>query len=262
MKSPETNPNEAVNQQEILDEIKDSTVKTPNRSSRRKRKSETNLTKEGDLNMRLDFKELEENVSETIRSQAKISLSPAQIAREKDDKTKEMVPNVNNYNNPNWVISRYFRYIDLFNSITEFQTRVLGMDINQIEVLGEFKDFIYPRTVRTEPSLYWAKDLLPKLKASDDGLSYEEFIRIQNNIRRWFKKDAKSELVNLDSLKCHKALADVIPHANCKGKVIYDETAFIPIPLDSKALLSLYEVEYFNTDAKKVATQYISEMKF
>lgn len=262
MTSPEVNPNKAVNQQEISDKMKGSTVKTPIKNSNRKEKSETNLTNQGDSNMRLDFKELEENVAETVRSQAKISLSPAQIVKEKEDKTKEMVPNNNNYNNPNWVISRYFRYIDLFNSITEFQTRVLGMDINQIEVLGEFKDFIYPRTVRIEPSLYWANDLLPKLKASDDGLTYEEFVRIQNNVRRWFKKDAKSELVNLDSLKCHKALADVIPHANCKGKVIYDETAFIPIPLDSKALLSLYEVEYFNTDAKKVAMQYISEMKF
>lgn len=210
---------------------------------------------------------LEESIADNAVSQAKISLAPRWMTKELDEKDengkclKERVVNIN-YNNPFYVIPRYMKYIYYFGSITEFQTRILGKDFDEIFILEEFAPFIPPLTVRYVPSLYWATDLLKRCSVDDSSLEYEEFVRLQNHIRRWFKKDAQSGLVSLASIKVHKSLNDVLPLVVYKGKVSYDDKAFVPLEIYDAAMGNLFEADYFNAKADKVLRQFIAEMKF
>lgn len=206
--------------------------------------------------------ELETSVADVAVSQAKISLAP-RFVTSKDDESEEKKKVINiNYSNPYWVISKYFEYIKYFNTITEYQTRIMGKELDEINVLNEFVPFITPRTVRYVPSLYWSTDLLKRDNSNGSACDFEEFIRLQNHIRRWFKKDAQSEVTSLATLKVHKSLADVLPYVAYKGKVSYDDKAFVPLEIYDACLGHLFETDYFNTKATKVLSQFIAQMKF
>lgn len=206
--------------------------------------------------------ELETRIAETAVSQARISLAPRFVtSKDEDEKEKKQVININ-FSNPFWVIPKYMEYIHYFNTITEFQTRIMDKDLEEIQILNEFVPFIIPRTVRYVPSLYWSQDLLKRDSSNGTACDYEEFMRLQNHIRRWFKKDAHSDLTSLASIKANKSLADVLPNAAYKGRVSYEDKAFVPLEIQDACLGYLFEPDYFNTKAKKVLEQFISEMKF
>jgi ribosomal protein S19 len=213
---------------------------------------------------------LEVSIADVACSQAKISLAPRTVQKEVEDgkdengkilKKKEPTLNIN-FSNPYYVIPRYMKYIHYFNSITEFQTRIMGKEFSEIQILNEFIPFVTPLTVRYVPSLYWSTDLLKRDSSNGDGLDYEEFIRLSNHIRRWFKKDASSETTSLASIKVHKSLADVLPCVVYKKQVSYDDKAFVPLEIYDAALGHLFDADYFNAKAIKVLTQFIAEMKF
>lgn len=206
--------------------------------------------------------ELETLVADVAVSQAKISLAPRFVTTKEDDsEERKKVININ-YSNPYWVISKYFEYINYFNSITEFQTRIMDKELEEIQILNEFVPFITPRTVRYVPSLYWSNDLLKRTSSNGNACDYEEFVKLQNHIRRWFKREAQSELTSLATLKVHKSLADVLPYAAYKGKVSYDDKAFVPLEIYDACLGHLFAPDYFNTKVATVLTQFIAQMKF
>lgn len=205
--------------------------------------------------------EMEVSIADVVCSQAKISLAP-RFVTSKDDEGKEVkVLNVN-FNNPYYVIPRYFKYLSYFNTVTENQTRILDESFDNILILNEFKDFVIPRTVRYIPSLYWSADLLKRTGVNGNGLDIDEFIKLSNHIRRWFKKDARSEVTSLSALKVNASLADVLANVAYKGRVSYNDKAFVPLEIYDACLGYLFEPDYFNTKADKVLEKYIDRMVF
>lgn len=214
--------------------------------------------------MMLITSELEVSISEVIRSQAKISLAPDYVSVDDEDSEgkKKKVLNIN-YSNPLYVVKKYFEYINYFNNISEHQTFVFGdRRLEEVMVLNEFVPFITPKTVRYVPGLYWAKDLLKRSGSNGSTCDFDEFVRLNNHIRRWFKKDAHTEVTSLAAIKVDKSLADVLPMVAYKGKVSFDDKAFVPLEIYDSCLSNLFESDYFNTKASRVLTQYISQMKF
>lgn len=164
-------------------------------------------------------------------------------------------------------INTILKYIDYFNSLGEFETRVLDRNLDEIIILNEFKDLIIPRSVRYNPSDLRTKDLL-KRSGKPNGyskLNYSEFIFAQINFRRLFKKDISSNITTLASIKVNKSLTEVMPYV---GKVTtsnggikefvvkYDSAPFIPLFING-SVLDVFEENYWNASIKDAIRNYV-----
>jgi hypothetical protein len=138
-------------------------------------------------------------------------------------------------------------------------------------ILDEIKPFIVPDSVRLHPTDIRTRDLLVRStlteKAEKQALSYVDFINVQSNFRRFFKSDINSGMTSLGSLRVPKSLSDVEPVMACKlGSklcVNYQDSAFIPLEIDTNVGKSLYREDYFNcSDIKIILNDYFANLRF
>lgn len=165
-------------------------------------------------------------------------------------------------------------YLQYFNSKKEFDTWFLDRHMDDIKIIQELSSLVYPAAVRLNASDLRCKDLLDRtnLKVKEETekkLSYEEFIRLQNNFRRFFKSDISERTVTLGSLRTVKNFSEVLPHItlqpeNVGGtkvlKVHYQNEAFIPIPVTNR-VSAFFEKEYWNATAATVIEHFVRDMK-
>jgi hypothetical protein len=176
-------------------------------------------------------------------------------------------------NNVDKYVNVVMNYIEFFNSLDEFKTSIDGRVFSDVMILNEFAPWILPRSVRFDPSNISTKDLLVRPVIDDFKFNYEEYVLACNNIRRCFKSDISGNVTNLDSLRIHKSLNDVMPYITIEMKdvphddefpvygVRYMNTSFIPIEVDS-SLECLFRNDYFNAEANILIADYINYMNF
>lgn len=165
-------------------------------------------------------------------------------------------------------IGTILKYIEYFNSIGEFETRVLDRNLDEIVILNEFKDLIIPRSVRYNPSDLRTKDLIKRVNKPNgySKLNYSEFILAQVNFRRLFKKDINSNVTTLATIKVNKSLNEVMPYV-CKLSsssnggvkeylVRYDSAPFIPLFING-SVLDVFEENYWNASIKDTIRNYV-----
>lgn len=141
-----------------------------------------------------------------------------------------------------------FKYIYLFNSVDEFGVRVLDRDFEEIIVLDEFKEFIYPRCVRRDAMNLNMNDLLVRAAEVSKDLSYGDYIDACANFRRLFKSDISTGIVKLSDLKKDVNLADIEAKIDVDGRVQFNGIAFVPIPVN-KGIGVFYKKSYLNESA-------------
>lgn len=164
------------------------------------------------------------------------------------------------------------KYVQYFNSKEEFDTWFLDRHVDDIKIIQELSSLIYPAAVRLNASDLRCANLLERknLKVQDEEkLSYSEFIRLQNNFRRFFKSDISERTVTLGSLRSVKNFSEVLPHItiqpeNVGGakvlRVHYQNEAFIPIPVTNRVSV-FFEKEYWNATAATVVEHFVRDMK-
>lgn len=214
---------------------------------------------------------LEEFLCEVARSQVSIKVDPKEIKEsvptgkktpEGKDEFKQVKTINCSYNNPDYVIGEILDYIEYFNTIGEFDVKALDVELNQINVPSELAWLVTERLVRLDPSNYWTKQILIYDVEKQHDKSLAEWNLLCNHFRRFYKRDAVSDMVTLDSLKKSVSIADVLPRVCCNNKVAYQDKAFVPVDVEAKAVKGLFEPEYFNQSASFVLKRYISELKF
>lgn len=175
----------------------------------------------------------------------------------KDDK-----PEFNEIRN---AIDEIFDNINYFNSLDEYTTSIDGKLTNEIMVLNEFKDWVFPLSIRYNPSNIRTEDLLVRNEVKGFRFNYDRYVRACDNFRRFYKSDVQSNKTTLDSLRQHKSLAEVIDKITIekviRGKkqlaVDYMNSAFIPIPI-KESVSCLFRNDYFNESAECVIKDYIN----
>jgi hypothetical protein len=175
----------------------------------------------------------------------------------KDDK-----PEFNEIRN---AVDEIFDNINYFNSLDEYTISIDGRLTSEIMVLNEFKDWVFPLSIRYNPSNIRTEDLLVRNEVKSFKFNYDRYVRACDNFRRFYKSDVQSNKTTLDSLRQHKSLAEVIDKITIdkviRGKkqlaVDYMNSAFIPIPI-KESVSCLFRNDYFNESAECVIKDYIN----
>lgn len=170
------------------------------------------------------------------------------------------------------LVDQILKYIDYFNSIEEFDSYVFDyQDMNNVMIPNEFADFIIPRSVKFVPGLRQSTDVLVRAerpKKIDFTLS--KWVDLCVEWRSLFKKDFRSDVVTLASLKVDKSIADVLPKACFEGEdetgqistwARYETSPYVPIMLDTW-LMSLYRADYYNADKEQILRDYLSTVMY
>lgn len=169
-------------------------------------------------------------------------------------------------------VESLLNYVRHFNSKGEFDSWILGRHQSEIKVISEIASLVYPSAVRLNVSDLRYNDLIVRndFKTVDESkLSYAEFIRLQNDFRRYFKSDINERTVTLESLRSPKNLSEVLPYIalltkEADGKkeysVHYQNEAFIPLPL-SDGISALFSGQYWNASVETVVEHYVRDMK-
>ena len=190
------------------------------------------------------------------------------------------------------LVLEMFRYVRLFNAMSEYQTRILDRQLDEVEVIDELVPFILPSKVKLDISDDRTVDVLvrdvmmDKAKEFEGNMSYERFRLIQMRFRNCFKSDVKQGLTSLAQIKVPQNLMNVIDKISICRRVdivlSYDKSTntqkeeikssnqwmchktsepFIPIPV--KAWVGqLYESDYFYDYSDEVIRQFIINRHF
>lgn len=136
-----------------------------------------------------------------------------------------------------------------------------GRSFSDVIILDEFKDLIYPASVRYEAnSRIWAQLLVRK--PCEFVPDYSKYLNACAAFRGLFKKDLSNGYVTLESLRVISNLSDVMDKASFSGKVHYVDKPFYPIPL-APSLTSLFDNDiYLNSADDVVIGDWISELRF
>jgi hypothetical protein len=162
-----------------------------------------------------------------------------------------------------------FKYISYFNSMEEDQMLIDGRPISEWKILNEFVSFIYPNSIRYESGNRFYSDLLVREKTNFKP-KYVEYHNLITRFRGFYKKDALSDVVPLQSLKVDKSFEEVRAYASVlstadgddkKDLVRYVDKPFIPIPI--KGFINLVDKDiYFNSDKDTVIEDFIVDIYF
>lgn len=164
-------------------------------------------------------------------------------------------------------INSLFDYINYFNSLGEFDTRCLGRSLDEIEIIDELAEFIYPKSIRCLGTDLTTSQLLDA--EPYDGnvtlLNYNEFINLQITFRGYFKKDFKDNKSSLMVLRKDLSLLDNLDRIYIKGlsgnNVRSLGAPFIPYPV-KKFVGGLFEKSYFNMDVPSLLNEYMTRKIF
>lgn len=164
------------------------------------------------------------------------------------------------------ILGRIWDYINYFNSIPEFtETLFDGRKLENIVVANEWANFIYPESVRLDPTDLKTENLRVIIGGSGEPaeFSYNEWLNLQLTFRSWFKLDLTQTTTNMAVCRAPKAMMDVLPVASYnKGKGLNDvrsiDDPFIPIPL-KKEVSVLFRNDYLNTTTEQVISDWIAK---
>lgn len=163
------------------------------------------------------------------------------------------------------LILEIFNYIWYFNSLDENISDILNHHISEWPILNEFKDFIMPNSVRYESGNKAFNDVLihQKVHVDESRLSFNRYLDLLSIFRGFFKKDANSDYVGLDTLRVDKSFEDVRVIGSCCWRDLhcrYVAQPYIPIPL--KCLNVLVKDFYWNAKDVDVVNDYIANLTF
>jgi hypothetical protein len=166
-------------------------------------------------------------------------------------------------------VKKLFEYIVYFNTMVEFQDRILNVNVSQISLIKEIAGFVIPESVRLIPADRRTADLLVRAKLGDIDVSnfnINEFYDLQAHFRKYFRKDLAQDMVNLKDIKVPKSFNDIMQHmaVSVDGVlcVRYDGEPYIPIELDANAVQLLFRKDYWNADADDIIADYLAPVVF
>lgn len=152
-----------------------------------------------------------------------------------------------------------FIAIDMINALDEDATRVMDRDLDEIEIISELSDMIYPEVVRIDATSRRCKNVVFRQKEvnEDKQVTYSELMEAQAYIRSAYKRDDNDSLVKVSTLRVKKNLADILDRV-VWCSIVDDKPvrsvnqpkgqSFYPIYIDQKVIESLYNEAYFNDD--------------
>lgn len=166
------------------------------------------------------------------------------------------------------ILNQIWDYIEYFNSIPEFtQTLFDGRKLEDIEVAQEWSNFIYPESVRLDPTDLKTENLRVIINGSGEpsNFSYNEWLNLQLTFRSWFKMDLTQTTTSLAVCRAPKGMMDILPIASFnKGEGLNDvrsiDDPFIPIPL-KKEVAVLFRNDYLNTTSTQVVSDWIAKFR-
>lgn len=210
------------------------------------------------------YNQKERSVGQRFKTQIKKTVTKDESGKDVEVKNEESVIN-KSLDNPYYVISRIAEYVNYFNTIGEFTDRILDVELSQIQFPNELIPFIEPRTIRYRVGTYWSKDLR-LIKQFEDfngkGLSITEWNQLLYALRAFKKVTTLKNMTTLDQLKKNVSLTDIEDFCICRGKVHYQDTAFVPIKIDDAVFKAVYDPMYFSHDYNVVLKRWISELKW
>lgn len=173
-------------------------------------------------------------------------------------------------------LTKYINTIfDVINKVNQLPSRVESIDsefgriqLNDINIINEFKDFVYPSSVKMDPNDLMDEDLLDiKERSNDVKISLNDFIEAQLYIRSLFKSDMKSDISKLSDLRKSVSLNDVYAissfQIDCDGestiKAHYSDKYYIPIPL-VKFCSGFKKGLYYNIGREELVNLYVLNM--
>lgn len=171
-----------------------------------------------------------------------------------------------------------FSYMDFYNTIDEETDSILDdrgnvKSLDNIYILNEFKDWIYPLSIRYNPSDRKTVDLLIRDEFDEKfKFKYSDYLDACARFRGLFKSSIESNqnMTALSTLRMHKSLSEVLNQmmvrlndsANSPMVVVYQGGPFIPIPVRS-VVRGLFREDYFNSTSNNVINDYLDDvMKF
>jgi len=165
-------------------------------------------------------------------------------------------------------LNKIWDYINYFNSLPEFTETIFeGRKLEDIEVANEWKDFIFPESVRLDPTDLKTENLRVVVNGSGEPseFNYNDWLNLQLTFRSWFKLDLSQTTTNLAVCRAPKAMMDILPIASFnKGKGFNDvrsiDDPFIPIPL-KKEVAVLFRNDYLNTTSEQVVSDWIAKFR-
>lgn len=169
------------------------------------------------------------------------------------------------------VITGIFDYIELFNSIPEFTTTMSdGRRFEDIVVAKEWCQFIYPESVRYDPTDLKTNNLIIKLTGVDSVFNYNEWLNKQLTFRSWFRMDLSQATENLANLRAPRSLSDVLPIARFvenhydfakigeKNDLRSIDEPYIPIPIDIR-IKCMFRDDYLNMTSEQMVKDWMAK---
>lgn len=164
---------------------------------------------------------------------------------------------------------------DVINKVNQLPSRVDSIDsefgriqLNDINIINEFKDFVYPSSVKMDPNDLMDEDLLDiKERSNDVKISLNDFIEAQLHVRSLFKSDMKSDVSKLSDLRRNVSLNDVYAISSFQidsdgesiVKAHYSDRYYIPIPL-VKFCSGFKKGLYYNIGREELVNLYVLNM--
>lgn len=181
-----------------------------------------------------------------------------------------------NVKNVKEVVSKIFSYIVFFNSLSEDAIMFNDHPLTDWPILNEFKDFIYPNSIRWKAGDKSFKDVLDRcfeLKDEEgeplfklECIDYNDYLNALSEFRSFFKKDATGEFVSLASLRVDKSITDVSDFITLKdGNCHFIGEPYLPllkVTLKDDMLKSLVKDWYFNATSKEICESYFAKLFF
>lgn len=164
---------------------------------------------------------------------------------------------------------------DVISKVNQLPSRVDSIDsefgriqLNDINIINEFKDFVYPSSVKMDPNDLLDEDLMDIQDRSNDvKISLNDFIEAQLYIRSLFKSDMKSDVSKLSDLRRSVSLNDVYAISSfevdsdgvSEYRAHYSDRYYIPIPL-LKFCKGFKKGLYFNIGREELVNLYVLNM--
>jgi hypothetical protein len=161
------------------------------------------------------------------------------------------------------IVQRIFQYIDLFNTIKEYDHQLFDhKELESIDVLKEFSPFIIPRSVKLIVDNR-ARDVLKHTDLADvmKDLSFDDYMDVCNRFRAFMKLDALSNTVKLSELKTNLDLTQHLDKLafSVNGDYLchdYDDKCYIPYQVNWD-VTPLFKPGYFNNSRDDVIERFV-----
>lgn len=156
------------------------------------------------------------------------------------------------------VICNFINYV---NSLDEDTLRVFDRDFDDIVIPTELKDLVLPKSVRVIPGDRRTEDVLlrPETKSAV-CTSYAEYINAVDQFRGYFKRDSKSDMTTLSSLRVDVSLVEIL------DRICLDDRARVTnqgtYPIAVKPVSQLLTDRFFSDSTNDVIQDWLVTVKF